>query len=184
MIDYKRTSIDYSKHVVTETKSEGLLVHHFGEPGTIINSMTFINTHGIMAVTGDFGNWIFCREFHPSAEGRVSDHYWQGKLRNSSTQVGEEYDSEATRRAIEVELNVGYAEYGYSGTRLEEMIEYGEECLRLVHDKYAYELYAHREIPHGDSENAICCYKNHIWLDCIFDGFDEICLRMKEQLKK
>ena len=180
----KRTTIDYSKHVITETKSEGLLVHHFGEPGTSYNSMTFINTNGIMAVTGDFGNWMFCREFHPSPEGRVSDHYWHEKLQNSSTQNGYIYDSDATYVALQAEINGGYESYGYTDTNLEEMIEYGKECLELVHDKYGYELYAYRENPHGDAENVICLYKTHIWLEYIFDGFDEICLRMKENLNK
>ena len=178
----KRTNVDYSKHVVTETKSDGLLVHHFGEPSTSCNSMTFINTNGIMAVTGDFGNWIFCREFHPSPTGRVSDGYWHEKLRNSSTQDGTVYDSDATQIAVQAEIDGGYADYGYTGTELEEMIEYGKECLELVHDKYAYELFAHREMPHGDIESVSCVYKTHVWLEYIFDGFDEICLRMKENL--
>ena len=69
----KRTEVDFSKHVVEITKQEGLFVCYIRVPGTITNSVKFINTNDIMAVTGDFGNWIFCREFHPSATGGVSD---------------------------------------------------------------------------------------------------------------
>ena len=178
----KRTEIDFSKHVVTETKSEGLLVHRFGVPDASCNAMKFINTNGIMAVTGDFGNWIFCREFHPSPEGRVSDQYWHEKLRNSSTQVGKQFDSEGTRLALQAKIDGGYEEYEYQDEELAEMIEYAKECITLVDDQSAYQLFAYREYPHGDGEDVICLYKTDIWLQYIFDGFDEMCNRMKEQL--
>ena len=87
------SSLDFSKHVVTVEKQEGLLIHTLAIPGTITQSVKFINTQGIMAVTGDYGNWIFCREFHPSPTGSVSDSYWCEKLRISSRQDPYEFDS-------------------------------------------------------------------------------------------
>ena len=41
----------------------------------------------LCVVTGDVGNWMFCREFHPSSKGHVSDYYWVEKLQMSSSQI-------------------------------------------------------------------------------------------------
>jgi hypothetical protein len=70
-----RTNFDFSEHELIITKSDGLLVHTLKHKD--YNKMyrfDFINTNGIMAVTGDYGNWMFCREFHPSPDGGVSDY--------------------------------------------------------------------------------------------------------------
>jgi hypothetical protein len=96
----KRTEVDWEKHVLTVVPGE-TLIHRLTIPHTISQSVTFINTEGIMAVTGDYGNWIFCREFHPSPEGYVSDIYWLQKLRNSSCQDPYDFDSNEVKRQIE-----------------------------------------------------------------------------------
>ena len=55
-----------------------------------------------MAVTGDIGNWIFCREFHPKAgkNNYASRSYMDEKLRISSEQKSEKYDSEEALKEI------------------------------------------------------------------------------------
>ena len=44
----QRSKVDFSKHVLTVTDTEGLLVHNFGVPGSSCFRIKFINTNGIM----------------------------------------------------------------------------------------------------------------------------------------
>lgn len=176
-----RTGIEFENHELHVVQNDEVLIYHLKKPGTYWNSIKYINTQGIMAVTGDYGNWIFCREFHPSADGFVSDGYWCEKLSISSTQVYNEYDSETTLKEIQRQLNVGLVEQGYEGEELEVMTEYLEECLSYVDDELDYTQYAYHNMPSFmDAENVI--FKSEIkpWLKTIFDGFDEICRRLKE----
>ncbi len=69
----KRTNLDFTKHELLITNQEGLLIHHLKVPNTVIYNVKFINTNGVMVVTGDLGHWIFCREFHPAPDEFVSD---------------------------------------------------------------------------------------------------------------
>lgn len=180
----KRTGIDFSKHEVHVTRHDGFLMHYIKKPNTVSDSIKYINTNGIMAVTGDYGNWIFCREFHPDPKGHVSDGYWEEKLQISSTQKWEDYDAERTQAQIESMINGGLKEYGYTGKKLDEMMEYMENCLRCVDDELDYTYTAYRELPgFCDYESVIFCKKTKYWLLAVFDGFDEICRRMKLELQ-
>lgn len=172
----KRTDIDFSKHTLTVTKAPGYMVYDFGKPGSSCNRIKFINTSGIMAVTGDFGNWIFCREFHPSEDGRVSDQYWCEKLKIASVQEPYEYDEDGTHKRLLTELKE-------EEELTEEEKEYLEECLRLTDMEFDYDAYAYRQGVgrYEDSESIIKVRRVKIWLQYIFDGFDEICSRLKEQ---
>jgi hypothetical protein len=96
----KRTDVDFSKHEVVITKNDNILIHYLKQPNTTINSVKFINTNDVLVVTGDFGNWIFCREFIPSAKNYVSDHYWIEKLRISSCQDPYEFDCDEAKQQI------------------------------------------------------------------------------------
>lgn len=177
----KRTGIDFSKHQVIETKSEGLLIHYLRRPDTIINAIKYINCEGIMAVTGDFGNWIFCREFHPAPDGGVSEGYWHEKLQIASTQHGMEYDPDRTRKNLQHQLDVALKE-DYKGNDFEVMKEYIEGCLSLVDEEDDYKLFAYTEYPgFCDYEVVIFCKRYKPWLLAVFDGFDEICRRLKEK---
>lgn len=180
----KRTGIDFSKHQVIVTQSEGLLVHYLRKPNTIHDSIRYINTNGILAVNGDYGNWIFCREFHPSADGFVSDEYWKQKLRNSSTQEPDEYSQELTISRINEKLNFGLVDYGYEGEQLADMKEYLKECLNYANgSEYEYEAYAYQNYPSfTDSDCVVNVKITKYWLKAIFDGFDEMCRRLKEEI--
>lgn len=174
----KRTSVDWSKHELSITKNEHILIHDLKKPGSVINRVKFINTQEVMCVTGDFGNWIFCREFHPSKGGSVSDSYWVEKLSIASEQIGKEYDQESTEKEICNLLANGLVEYGYEGKKLEEMKEYLETCLFHINDELGYTYYAYREHPiFCDSESVVFCTKTPIWLQIIFDAFEECCRR-------
>lgn len=177
-----RTGIDWSKHEVIVTDQEYLKIWHIKKPDTVVNNVKFINTNGILAVTGDFGNWIFCREFWPSVDGGVSDGYWGEKLKIASEQTYSAYDTEETAKEIEEMLNGGLEEYGYEGEELEQMKEYLTECLAVSDDELEYTYQAYRNMPSFmDYEQVIFRKSPHRWLLAVFDAFDEICRRMKEE---
>ena len=179
----KRTNIDWSKHEVIVTEQEELLVHDFKIPNSSTHRVRFINTNGILAVNGDFGNWIFCREFHPSAEGAVSDGYWIEKLRNSSCQEPSKYDGEiTTQRLKEAIADIdGELEDNPQDAYYLKKKEYYENLLQYTDDYYEY-IQEARDYPDGmDSEDIIVGKELNPWLVYVFDAFDEICLRLKNQ---
>jgi hypothetical protein len=174
----KRTSIDFSKHVLTTFEDKYVTIYEFKIPGTYTHSMKFINTSGVMTVTGDWGNWVFCREFHPGPENGVSDGYWIEKLHISSCQKPYKYDSDETTRRLKERLQEIKEEYE-EGSRYEQLKEYYESCLENVDDYYDY-IQAARDHPgFMDAESIIEGKELNRWLEAIFDGFDEICSRMK-----
>lgn len=176
----KRTGIDFSGYSVVKTEQEGLLVHELKRDGyNNMYSMKFINTNGIMAVTGDYGNWLFCREFHPSSGGFVSEHYWHEKLSLYSSQEGTEFDSESTMLHIEKGIESELEEYGYSEDNLETVKEYYEELLGYVDcGEWEYRAYAYSNVPgFMCSEDVPYLKKTKDWLNVVFDGFDELCRR-------
>jgi hypothetical protein len=176
----KRTGVDFSKHEVIVTEQPGLLVHYLRQPNTIHNCIKYINTNGIMAVTGDFGNWIFCREFHPSKEGGVSDGYWKEKLGIASTQKASDYSSKLTEQRIKEAINGGMEKYGYKGDKLKAVKYFLTECLDHVENEHEYVAYAYQNHPgFMDTEEIPFQKETKPWLLSVFDGFDEICRRIK-----
>jgi hypothetical protein len=177
-----RTGVDFSRHELHVTNQDGLVVHFLKKPDTNYDCIKFINTNGIMAVTGDYGNWIFCREFHPNAKGGVSSMYWHEKLEYASSQEGREFDGDLTKEEILMGLDTELEAYGYEGEKLCEIKEYYTELLDYVGlSQWEYEAYAYSNIPSFlCAENVPYIRKTKIWLQIIFDGFDEICRRLKE----
>jgi len=171
----KRSGVDFSNHQVKKIESENLLIYCFSKPNTICGSIKFINTQGILAITGDYGNWIFCREFHPSPDGFVSDSYWLEKLRMVSTQKPTDFDPEGTR----VEINERLKEEDID----EEEKVYLEDLLNQVYEcEERYLVYAHDNLPKNrDHEFVPIVKKLNPWLEVIFDAFDEICKREIKQ---
>lgn len=175
----RRTKVDYSKHEIIETKAEGLLIHRFKKPVTEIESVTFINVAGVLAVTGDFGNWIFCREFHPSKKGRVSTSYWCEKLKIASTQTPYDYDAEATEKEIrerlsEAEEPLSDEEKDYYQEMLEYYVHESEEIYMMhAHGSSRPDSIEHEAVPH--------CKKLKFWLAAVFDAFDAMCEKMPEE---
>ena len=179
-----RTDFDFSNHELIVEQSEDLLVHTLKHKEySSWYLFKFINTNGIMVVTGDYGNWMFCREFHPSAEGMVSDYYWCEKIKIASTQQPFEFDDEATIKEIQDMLNGGLEEDGYEGDDLEIMVDYCNELLDKVYDgELHYEAFAYGEMPYCiDTESVPNVKKIKHWLLCVFDAFEEICRRLKEE---
>lgn len=181
-----RGHCDFSKHVLAVTETEHFNTWDFRKPNTIIDAIKYTNIDGVLIVTGDYGNWIFCRPFRPSADGYVSDGYWMEKLAISSSQEGYEFDVEATRQELGRMIEVGYEEYGYSGDKLRKAIEYANGCLENVDEnELDYKYFAYREFPNFmDYDEVIFIKTPKYWLKVVFDGFDEICKRLKEEQAK
>jgi len=177
----RRTGIDFSRHEVKVTKSEGVLIHEFKRPDTINCMLVFINTCGVMTVTGDFGNWVFCREFHPSADNEsfVSAGYWDEKLEIASVQKSDKYDAEETSKIIK-EFKETFEE-SYGREMNEEESDWVEQLENNVDDEHEYIYLAYRENPSSiDYESVPFGEKRHFWLDAVYDGFEALCDSIKE----
>ena len=171
------TTVDWSKHELIEIQTNEMSIHHLKKPDTIEQNVKFINTNNILAVTGDYGNWIFCREFHPSKDGYVSPYYWIEKLEIYSTQTGTEYSAEETEKAIE-EFESDY-DSEYVNDEFEDWIERLKES---VHDEIEYTQIAYREHPNDIDVESIPFEKEiKVWLRCVFDAFNEICKRIEKE---
>lgn len=170
----KRTAIDFKDHKLLITEQEGLSVYYLKKPDTLMDSIKYINTNGILAVTGDYSNWIFCREFHPTAEGYCSDGYWKEKMKISSCQEPAKYDSERTEQEIRELLADEDREWE------DEDREYLEDLLTRVDDEIDYLYHAYRENPgNWDYENIPFVKSVDYHFLAVLDGFEEICRRMK-----
>ena len=168
----RRTNVDFSEHVVTKTESKELLIHYLAKPNTRCCAVKFINTQGIMAITGDYGNWIFCREFHPSHDGFVSAHYWCEKLQISSTQKYSDFSSYETEKDINKRLTDDEDLSDEDKEYLNDLLNYVHEC------EERYMVYAYDNLPKDrDHEFIPLVKKLNPWLEVIFDAFEEICKR-------
>ena len=104
--------LNVSQHVFSHTHipKSGCMttpidIFRFAKPNTVTEGMTFINSENIMSVTGDWGNWIFCRMFFPSSKNYVSDSYWREKLRIASKQTSHIHESDVAIKEIDELLN-------------------------------------------------------------------------------
>jgi hypothetical protein len=183
----KRTNVDFSKHIhsveVYKNGDKEIRIDHFKIPDTNMNYIQFINTDRVLTITGDFGNWVFCRPFVPGPKEYVSDIYWLEKLKILSTQVPGSYDGEETAKEIQELIDKGLEDYGYEGDELEKMKEWYTDLLRHTDDEFEYIYHAYRGCnrPNIDNEGIPFCKKLNPWLNVIFDAFDEICRRMNVQ---
>lgn len=184
-----RSGVDFSKHELFITDRAGIVSHQLKLPDTSSESIKFINIDGVLLVKGDFSYWVFCREFHPSAEGSVSDRYWIEKLKIASSCRLNPYrfDGEATQKILDGYLN-GKEE---DGAELDppldaEEKEYIEGCIDALCDgEWHYEHYAHTNNcgRFSDHEYVPLCKDTDIQLKVVFDAFEEICNRIKPPRK-
>lgn len=183
-----RTNIDFSKHEVTVIKHDGILIHHFKRPETTDHMLTFINACGVMTVTGDFGNWVFSREFHPTANNEsdvdeyyVDDCYWDEQLMTASNQDYEIYDAKTALKEIK-EFKENFHKIYKREMDWDEQ-DWIESLERNVDDEISYRQILYFEKPSTiDSELIPYGKYRHYWLEAIYDGFDALCeaLRKKE----
>lgn len=176
MTTTKRSTIDFSKHELEIIKNENVLIHILQRPNSSICKVVFINTMGVCSVTGDFGNWIFCREFHPSKDGQVSGGYWDEKLNMHSVQNSDEFNTEQTEKDIDY-----YVENYVNEDTSEEELNWIEELRENTDDEYNYIHKAYRDHPSDvDTEYIPLGKVRNPRLNIIYDAFEEICSRIKD----
>lgn len=183
----KRTKVDFSKHEIIEThfqnEHHSLDVWDMKAPDSeYYHRVKFINSCGVLTITGDFGRWSFCREFHPSKDGGVSDGYWNEKLSILSKQEYAHFDSEGTKKELKKLVRSGLKDYGYTGEKLKEAKEWFKSLIEVVDDEYEYiyEAYRGYERPSFiDHEDIPFVKTQYIWLSIVYDAFEELCKRMK-----
>jgi hypothetical protein len=185
----KRTAFNFGEHTHTveifESKEGNKIrVDHFRKGDSNMGYVKFVNDDRGLSVFGDFGNWIFCRPFHPSADGFVSDQYWNEKLKIGSSQDHATYDSEETAKEIQELIDGGLEEWGYTGDELNQATEWLTDLLSYTDDEleYTYQAFRGSNPTEMDYESIPFCKKGSVQLQIIFDVFDEICDRLKKEV--
>jgi hypothetical protein len=169
----QRTHIDFSEHVLTVRESDICTIHTFKVPESSIYKVVFINAGGVMTVTGDLGNWVFCRGFMPSAKSDyVSEGYWVEKLKINSTQKPSNFSSDLTEEAIKEMLS---EEEGYYN---EKTIEFLKNALNHLDSEFEYSAFLFENNCMEDPPY----YKELDYLLLgVFDAYDEIVYRYKTE---
>ena len=187
-----RTNLDWSKHQhrveIFKSDENEIRVDHLQIDRNRGLYVKFINTDDTLSVTGDFGNYIFCRPFVPSSEGYVSDHYWAEKLTYNSIQNFEQNDYDFDEIIKELEELLETVEEDYSEVEDQEAVkDYIDSLIESAsqNDKLEYEYRAYRELKPDfiDYDFAPAYKKKRVSLQIVFDAFEEICRRIKEENK-
>ena len=164
-----RIEVDFSKHTHSVDKCNKVRIDNLQVGSDRMGHIQFINTENVMTVTGDYGNWVFCRPFIPVPGGKVEDVYWLEKLRMGSTQVLGDYDPVETAKELQELLD---------DESDEDVREILNTLLNNSEDEVSYTYVAYR----NDDTSLLdvpFCKKINPWLLIIFEAFDEICRRLK-----
>jgi hypothetical protein len=179
----KYPKIDFKNHELKITDCENITVYELKKLDTIVCSFVFIVGHGIMSVTGDYGNWIFCREFHPSAGDKVSRCYFDEKLEIMSQQKSKAFNSEDTLKKIK-NFKKEFVSI-YDRPLNDDEKEWINELENSVYDQIEYENVAYRNTPPNiDYQDIPYSEVRHQRLEYVYDAFDEICSVMKKRITK
>ena len=175
----KNTDIDWSKHEMTIRQEGSITIHHLKFPDSSIYNVKFINGEGVLTVTGDFGNWVFCSPFVPSETGYVSEAYWLEKLRIASCQNPYEYSPDETM--LRIKEKIAEVEAQWEGKNKSGMIDYLKNLIDYADDEYEYIYHMRATAPSFiDCEDYIIGKKIHGWLEFVFDAFNECCNRIED----
>ena len=177
----RRTGIDWSKYELHTSSSPSLdsevSVYNLKKPDTIQGRVMFIVGHGVTSVTGDYGNWIFSRDFHPSANEFVPNSYWVEKLVMASCQKPDSFDGDTAEAEIRALRN----EYDddLDDPLTEEELEWLDQLEDAVSDEIEYLNVAYRQNVgrFSDGDSVPTGKKLNVWLEVIFDAFEELCRR-------
>lgn len=182
----KRTNTNFEKHKhriqIFKCEEEEIRVDHFQIEKSGCQYIKFINTSDSLTVTGDYGNWIFCRPFIPFPGSTVSEMYWIEKLQMYSIQSFTEYDWDAINKEIDDLIDHRLEDIGYEGKDIEELKEWFRELREETDDEIAYLNKAFRDYyaPSCLDLEYIPTFKvMPIQLKIIFDAYEEISERMK-----
>lgn len=177
-----RTCVDLSKHELIEEISDVAKIWGLKNANSCYQKVNFINIDGVLLVTGDYGRWTFCREFHPGGEG-VSDSYWIEKLRYNSEQNPYNFSGELLKKQIDeyvLELIDNNLDDFSSDDCIKKEIQFFREMKDECFDSESeYIEYVKANAPHW-IESIPMGQEINIQLLVIFDYFDEICKRIKK----
>lgn len=176
-------SNDWGKHKQVENTvfMDGKCVnmYTFADPETNNLAIKIINIEGLCVITGDLGNWIFDRCFHPIAGESVNVPYWLKKLRQNSTQQPCDFDTKETIRQIDEKVK----EIEETEHRLQlDKLLYYNDC-KMESDNEVTYMAAAINIPECmNNEDIVVGKILNPQLACIFDAFNEMCNRMKPEI--
>ena len=175
----KRTEIDFSNHVLIIQENELVKIHWLKKPDSIEKNVKFINCEGSLIVKGDFGNWIFSREFIPNAtKEKISDSYWDEKLELHSTQESEVWDESSIIEDIDRAI-LEIAEMGYDESEIEEATEFFKSARTYADNEIDYVCFCRENHPDFLNTEIIPNGKvRNNRLNIIYDAFEEICRRL------
>lgn len=188
----KRTQQDWSQHVHTREvfkneKGDEIITDRLEKQGTLDEHIVFINDQSGLTVRGDFGNWVFNRNFMPNGGNKVgvSDDYWTEKLITASEQKFDRLDFEQIEKDFKEDFKEWVFDYNRAPHQLKVIQEWKGEVLNAISDADELEyLYKMHRLPNPldwGHEEVPMAKKTPIWLNIVFDGFEEICRRMKAE---
>lgn len=176
-----RTNTDFSKHQLDIKKKEGISIYRLHLNFSHSKSVVFINANGVMAVTGDYYNWIFCREFNPEKEVQVDDRYWAEKLEINSGQKAYEFSPTQTVDMLNEYIND--ADEYWNEEKANEVREYYQGCIDNVgQDGNEYQYYALTNLP-SFLEPGQIAYETELkyGLRFIYDAYEEVIAKVKSE---
>lgn len=174
----KRTKIDFSKHILEVEKTDKIAVYSFRLPEKKhYHSVIVICACGVTTITGDWGNWVFCREFHPCKNGKVSEGYWDEKLEIGSVQKSDVFDEDEAIREIDALLKE-------NDDFDDETIMFLNDLRGWTSDEFEYVQFIRDNKPQDgplDYTDLPTGRIRHRWLDAIYDAFDVMCDLIEKQ---
>lgn len=184
----KRTGVEFGAHDFTAescaTPNAAISCYLFKIWNSSAYQVRFVNAYGLMTVSGDWGNWVFSREFHPSSKnGGVSDNYWIEKLKTASSQDPYELDEEETRKELESWLDGTHEYFDEERPLTPGEFEYLHDCLYALGDselQYAHVAHFENVGRFKDHDRVPLVKKPKYALQVIFDAWDCIVERLKE----
>lgn len=174
-----RCDINWSEHIMYKEETELGIIYTLKKPNTIIQKVEFKNLLGNLIITGDFGNYIFCREFHISDDSHgLSDGYFHEKLSIHSYQDVYKFDSELTEKNI-IELIDEVDDYTTDENKKEELLDYYNRLIDNVDDETEYDYIAYREKPNFLDYEDVPKVRDYVTsFKCVMDAYDEIVRRL------
>lgn len=170
--------MNWTNFELTVERHGDIVVYTFKQLDTINYQTVWIVGKGVTTVTGDLGNWVFCKEFHPCKNQVVSRGYLDEKLEIYSVQESKVFDTEATLKAIQQFKDDFEDNYGEMNEEDEEWIE---QLDNHVFDKIEYEEVAFRQKPgYIDYEDVPYGRIRQPRLELVYDAFEEMCKQVKD----
>ena len=177
-----RKNMDFSKCELTIHRDEYVTIHKLHKDTSPTFNIDFINTNGVCVITGTCGEWVLSDNLLPKPGSRICDDYWAKKLSSHETgQEAYEFSKQFTKDAIVEDIksvNHSYEEEDYRT-----VMDYFVGCLECLEEsQLEYEHFAINELPDCmECESIVIARSIKKDVLYIFDVFEEICRRLKEQ---